>query len=474
MWHHPKDRSKHYSGGGCVSGPDSPTHYPDGHGAPDVIDFAIHKGITAMMTQQVVVDELLSDHLPIVMDLVDAAPAPPVARLARRIDWRAFQQTLNDAPQHCAPNSPAAALCAELPRRSIVRRTPPPPWTKRRNASPRTRRRHYRAARAGRLSRSAEPLAGAYSPQALPPPPVAAVAMPAPEGGPSPPSGQIAEYVAAPIAPSEGAIYFSPALVRKATSRLKPKKAPGADGITNAALRRLPPRTLVALTRLFNGILRSSHFPAPWKEARDSVESHFLALSQGSPETLDAMFRSLAGDVPPAPRGSPRALLYSDAIAYAIVRKQVAFSDGLHAAVRAYLDRVEAELRAEGLLSTPLTQDEWAVAQCNIARSTPLRRRRPESPSSPDRDSKRPCQDSAFPSLPDPLSQRDPRLRRRLALPVPEPTASAATAARASRDALPARTTLAAPASRDFSAAPTPRAASALRAAVTAPAATAA
>ncbi|CAK1543905.1 unnamed protein product [Leptosia nina] len=213
----------------------------------------------------------------------------------------------------------------------------------------------------------------------------------------------------------------------------------------------------------------------------DSVESHFLALSQGSPETLDAMFRSLSGDVPPAPRGSPRALLYSDAIAYAIVRKQVAFSDGLHAAVRAYLDRVETELRAEGLLSTPLTQDESAVAHGNIARSTPLRRPRPESPSSPDRDSKRPCQDAAFPSLPEPLSQRDPRLRRRLALPVSEPAASAATAARASRDAPPApaaRTTLAAPASRDPSAAPTPRAApaaSALRAApaaTTAPAAT--
>ncbi|CAK1552761.1 unnamed protein product [Leptosia nina] len=160
------------------------------------------------------------------------------------------------------------------------------------------------------------------------------------------------------------------------------------------------------------------------------------------------MFRSLAGDVPPAPRGSPRALLYSDAIAYAIVRKQVAFSDGLHAAVRAYLDRVEAELRAEGLLSTPLTQDESAVAHSNIARSTPLRRPRPESPSSPDRESKRPCQDSAFPSLPDPLSQRDPRLRRRLALPVTEPAATAAPVAPpapASRAVPPAPASRAAP-----------------------------
>ncbi|CAK1550849.1 unnamed protein product [Leptosia nina] len=169
----------------------------------------------------------------------------------------------------------------------------------------------------------------------------------------------------------------------------------------------------------------------PMPSFLDSIESHFLALSQGSPEVLDAMFRSLSGDVPPAPRGSPRALLYSDAIAYAIVRKQVAFSDGLNAAVRAYLDRTETELRAEGLLSTPLTQDESAVAYGNIARSTPLRRPRPESPSPPARDPKRPCQDATIPSFPEPLSQRDPRLRRRLALPVPEPAAPPAPAPRA-------------------------------------------
>ncbi|CAK1556473.1 unnamed protein product [Leptosia nina] len=137
----------------------------------------------------------------------------------------------------------------------------------------------------------------------------------------------------------------------------------------------------------------------PMPSFLDSIESHFLALSQGSPEVLDAMFRSLSGDVPPAPRGSPRALLYSDAIAYAIVRKQVAFSDGLNAAVRAYLDRTETELRAEGLLSTPLTQDESAVAYGNIARSTPLRRPPRPPPPCPDpvglAESPSPCGSSA-------------------------------------------------------------------------------
>ena len=48
--------------------------------------------------------------------------------------------------------------------------------------------------------------------------------------------------------------------------KLKLKKAPGADGITNNALRHANMWTIAALTRLFNAILRLGHYPQAWKE----------------------------------------------------------------------------------------------------------------------------------------------------------------------------------------------------------------
>ncbi|CAK1553809.1 unnamed protein product [Leptosia nina] len=165
----------------------------------------------------------------------------------------------------------------------------------------------------------------------------------------------------------------------------------------------------------------------PSLSLQSTMEDHLQALRAGSPDTMDAMLRSLTGDVPPAPRGSPRAVLYSDAVTYAIVRKQVAFSDGLHAAVRDYLDRVAAKLKCEGLLSTPLTEEEAALAESAMARSTPLRRPRSASPDDPDRDSKRHCVPP--PSSSQPLPQRDPRLRRRLTLTTGNTSATTTTAA---------------------------------------------
>lgn len=50
--------------------------------------------------------------------------------------------------------------------------------------------------------------------------------------------------------------------------RAQLRKAPGADNITNEALRRLPPRSIAAVMRLYNGILRTGHFPNIWKTGR--------------------------------------------------------------------------------------------------------------------------------------------------------------------------------------------------------------
>ncbi|CAF4874636.1 unnamed protein product [Pieris macdunnoughi] len=71
-----------------------------------------------------------------------------------------------------------------------------------------------------------------------------------------------------PIPPDEAQIFFSPSQVRKTIRRLPLKKAPGPDGITHQALRHLPMRWIVALARLFTGILRTLHFPKTWKEGK--------------------------------------------------------------------------------------------------------------------------------------------------------------------------------------------------------------
>jgi hypothetical protein len=59
----------------------------------------------------------------------------------------------------------------------------------------------------------------------------------------------------------------SPAKVRKIMGSLKVKKAPGPDNIPNKALKLLPDKVVVALTRIINASLRLFHFPSWWKKA---------------------------------------------------------------------------------------------------------------------------------------------------------------------------------------------------------------
>ncbi|CAK1540365.1 unnamed protein product [Leptosia nina] len=327
--------------GYSISAPDSPTHYPDGRGVPDILDLAVHKGIDALISQEVVVDEFGSDHLPVVMHLIDAAPAPPIPREVRRVDWRAFQTALNSATQLSTPETPAAVdeaaglFTAQL-QRALSDATSARPAPAVYPALPnrllalirrkRSLRRQWQQTRCPRLKAELRRLAESvksglevhaaeswefdigdatadwaalhrlcrrFTNTAPPVHPLrddagvlhyaaadraellathlATQFSPHPAANPARVAEverAVAEYIAAPIPPGEDAIFFSPALVRKSAQRLKPRKAPGADGITNAVLRRLPLRALVSLTRLFNGAARTAHFPAPWKEAR--------------------------------------------------------------------------------------------------------------------------------------------------------------------------------------------------------------
>lgn len=59
--------------------------------------------------------------------------------------------------------------------------------------------------------------------------------------------------------------HASPAEVKEAIARCKSKKAPGPDGIGNAALKALPLKAVVSLTGIINATLRLRHFPAQWK-----------------------------------------------------------------------------------------------------------------------------------------------------------------------------------------------------------------
>uniref|UniRef100_A0A1B6E8D4 Reverse transcriptase domain-containing protein n=1 Tax=Clastoptera arizonana TaxID=38151 RepID=A0A1B6E8D4_9HEMI len=61
---------------------------------------------------------------------------------------------------------------------------------------------------------------------------------------------------------------FSPDQVADTIHSLKPRKAPGLDKLSNSALKHLPINMLETITDLFNGIMRTSHFPAPWKRAK--------------------------------------------------------------------------------------------------------------------------------------------------------------------------------------------------------------
>jgi hypothetical protein len=61
--------------------------------------------------------------------------------------------------------------------------------------------------------------------------------------------------------------HVTPGTIRYLLSKLPKKKAPGEDSISNMALRSLPDRTVLALTKIYNSCLRYNYFPLPWKKA---------------------------------------------------------------------------------------------------------------------------------------------------------------------------------------------------------------
>ncbi|KAL4120570.1 hypothetical protein QTP88_013240 [Uroleucon formosanum] len=61
--------------------------------------------------------------------------------------------------------------------------------------------------------------------------------------------------------------FSSPGRIASLLSKLPKNKAPGADTITNTALRLLPKNMVLTLTNILNGCLKLCYFPTAWKRA---------------------------------------------------------------------------------------------------------------------------------------------------------------------------------------------------------------
>jgi hypothetical protein len=76
---------------------------------------------------------------------------------------------------------------------------------------------------------------------------------------------QILHALASPGLPPTTVTPFKITEVRNALNKLRPTKSPGYDLITGKVLQELPETGMRAITQLFNGILRTGHYPNQWK-----------------------------------------------------------------------------------------------------------------------------------------------------------------------------------------------------------------
>ncbi|CAH2216064.1 jg619, partial [Pararge aegeria aegeria] len=81
-----------------VTGPQSPTHYPFLRTLPpDVIDLVVSKGLENPPALEVLVDELGSDHLPVLATYDAGTHATPQPPPRTRVDWKLFEQKVRES-----------------------------------------------------------------------------------------------------------------------------------------------------------------------------------------------------------------------------------------------------------------------------------------------------------------------------------------------------------------------------------------
>lgn len=76
---------------------------------------------------------------------------------------------------------------------------------------------------------------------------------------------KINSFINSPLPMSLPAKHTSPSEVKFLISKLKEKKSPGYDLITNKILKNLPKKTIILITYIFNSMLRISYIPLIWK-----------------------------------------------------------------------------------------------------------------------------------------------------------------------------------------------------------------
>lgn len=328
--------------------PLAPTHYPDNAShTPDLLDFALAKGVSLAMRSIETLDDLGSDHRPVSLVMGSSDPlSPPLPKTFTK--WEGFKESM--AAVMDAPDSPLAfspdyfdsadkiddavesltahiksALKAnewtvpdvkrqELPidaqnlikaKRAALRRAARYPTPEYRHAANRLQRlvrarlaelrdsqwgdlmetitpshqAYYRVARALRTdaithtppltrpdgtlafedAEKAECFADSIASQCSPstqecdPAHVRAV------------EDEVLRRASLPL--TSDPITTSPDEIHEFIKGLKANKAPGADGISNQALKHLPAQVLTLLAIIFNACFDLCHFPTAWKEA---------------------------------------------------------------------------------------------------------------------------------------------------------------------------------------------------------------
>ncbi|GBP33314.1 Probable RNA-directed DNA polymerase from transposon X-element [Eumeta japonica] len=291
-----------------VLGPDTPTHVPtDIRHRPDVLDIVTGHKIRRSMHVEVMYG-MDTQHLPILVTVgSDTSNSPPVS-MRQRVDWKLFESSLETlhlgssfetaADVEASANSlvkkikEAQARATTLLPSSTSRRGDLPLNIKQASRKLRLKRRLHKLWTRTRCPKLKKELNGlSRSSQRLP---AAAPKCPvtdrseirrydaktraeviakhlAEQFTPNPPATspnlqehhaqvryRVEEFMATAPPSLPGDLFITPAALHKIVRRLLKKKAPGPDGVSTAALRHLPRRAIVAMNRVFNGILHWS------------------------------------------------------------------------------------------------------------------------------------------------------------------------------------------------------------------------
>ncbi|CAK1588831.1 unnamed protein product [Parnassius mnemosyne] len=331
-----------------VFSPLGATHYPDNTDYnPDVLDFALLKGVSLNLRSIETLDDIGSDHRPV--SLILGHQPPPIITTKTFTNWKGFKDSLAKAmDSHDSPNYLSSDLDLDSPvkidtaveslstliksslkenervvpvantnglplyisnilkaKKAAFRRAakyPTPEYRHTANRLQRKLRSHlyeFRELQRSELMENISPSHTAYYQMAR------ALRIDATTHTPplSRPDGTVAfeddekaecfaDSIAAQCSPSSqpvdpshiqevedevrrrnsppttsDPITVSNDEISSLIKGLKPKKSPGADGISNQALKYFPEQVLTLLAIIFNACFNLSYFPTSWKEA---------------------------------------------------------------------------------------------------------------------------------------------------------------------------------------------------------------